>query len=129
MKKLVALFILYPSIAFAQLITNPTTVTFDHVDFLSASRYDLGYFTLIVKSDNTCDTVSAPALNPSVVDNLGKPATTTGVGITAALVARPIGCYVAKVRALDLSGLFSEWSDISNPFVKRPATPGNLAAK
>ena len=105
-------------------IPNPTTVVFDHVDFATAAHYDGGYFLLPVKADNTCDLLAVPAASPVMTDNLGKPTTTTGVGQTAALVARPIGCYVYKVRALDLSGLYSDWSAASDPFVRRPATVG-----
>jgi hypothetical protein len=96
---------------------------------VTATRYDLGYFLLLVKPDNTCDVVSAPGTTPTVIDNVGKPATTTGLGMTAPLVAKPIGCYVARVRALDASGLYSDWSVVSNPFLKRPATPVLPAVK
>jgi hypothetical protein len=113
----------------AQVISNPTAVTFDHVDFSTADHYEGGYFALLVKADNTCDTVSAPAATASRTDNLGKPATTTGLGMTTNLVAKPIGCYVYKVRALDVSQLWSAWSGASGPFVRNPATPGNLAVK
>lgn len=113
----------------AQVITNPTSVTWDHSDFATATRYDLGYFLLPVKADNTCDTAATPAATPVVTDNLGKPATTTGIGMTAPLGAKPIGCYVARMRVLDASGLFSDWSLVSNPFLRRPATPGLPAIK
>ena len=110
--------------AAAQVVTNPTTVVFDHVDHVTATAYFGGYFALPVLANNTCDVAASPAASPAMTDSLGKPATTTGVGLTAPLSARPIGCYVYKVRALDASGLFSDWSTSSDPFVKRPATPG-----
>jgi hypothetical protein len=120
---------LLPATATGQIITNPTAAVWDHVDFATAVRYDLGYFLLPVKADNTCDTAAAPAASPVLTDNLGKPVTTTGLGLTAPLVGKPIGCYVARMRALDASGLFSDWSLVSNPFLKRPATPGLPAIK
>ncbi len=106
-----------------------TTVVFDHTDYLTASRYDGGYFLMPIKADNTCDLTATPPVSPVTIDNLGKPSTTTGVAMTAALVARPIGCYVYKVRALDASGLYSDWSAPSDPFLKRPATPAKPAIK
>jgi hypothetical protein len=108
---------------------NPSSVTFDHVDFATAAHYDGGYFQLLVKSDNTCDLLSAPAVSPMATDNLGKPSTTTGVGLSATLTAKPIGCYVMKVWVLDASGLYSDWSLPSDPFVRKPATPGKPVAK
>jgi hypothetical protein len=110
-------------------VPNPTSVTFDHADYATASRYDGGYFQLLVKADGACDLLSAPATSPTATDNLGKPVTTTGVGMSAALTARPIGCYVYRVRVLDVSGLYSDWSLPSDPFVKRPATVGKPAVK
>jgi hypothetical protein len=109
--------------------SNPSAVTFDHVDFATAAHYDGGYFALLVKADNTCDLLSTPAVAPMATDNLGKPATTTGLGMSAPLVAKPIGCYVYKVRALDASGLYSDWSLPSDPLVKRPATVGKPVVK
>lgn len=110
-------------------IPNPTSVVWDHADFLTATRYDGGYFALPVKADNTCDLAATPGTAPTQTDNLGKPATTTGISMSANLVARPIGCYVYKVKALDASGLFSDWSLASDPFVRRPSTPGKPAPK
>ena len=117
-----------PALASAQ-VPNPTSVAWDHTDFASASRYDGGYFALLVKADNTCDLLAIPAVVPTAIDNLGKPTTTTGLGMSTALVSKPIGCYVLKVRVLDASGLYSEWSLPSDPFVRRPATPGKPVAK
>lgn len=103
--------------------SNPTLVTWDHADYASAQRYEGGYFALTVRPDNTCDLVGAPATAPTAVDSWARPTTTTGVGMSATLSARPIGCYVLRVRALDTSGLYSDWSEPSDPFVRRPATP------
>ena len=108
---------------------NPTTVVFDHVDYVTATRYDGGYFLLPVLPSGLCDLLAVPPVAPAMTDNLGKPATTTGVAMTTALVARPIGCYVYRVRALDVSGLYSDWSAVSDPFVKRPATVGKPVVK
>lgn len=125
---LALLFVLLALPAAAQ-IQNPTTVTFDHTDFASASRYDGGYFALLVLPSNACDLASTPAVAPTKTDNLGKPATTTGVGMSTALVSRPIGCYVYRVRALDVSGLYSDWSPASDPFVKTPSAVTKPALK
>lgn len=131
MRRIVFVFLLLAlgaGMASAQVV-NPTSVVWDHTDFATATRYDGGYFALPVKPDNTCDLTAVPGTSPTQTDNLGKPATTTGLGMSAGLVARPIGCYVYKVKALDASGLFSDWSLASDPFVKRPATPGKPAVK
>lgn len=106
-----------------------TSVTFDHVDYASAARYEGGYFAQVVTAGGVCDTASAPATTATALDNLAKPATTTGVGMSAPLVAKPIGCYVYKVRAYDVSGLVSEWSAPSDPFSRKPATPGKPVVK
>jgi hypothetical protein len=118
---LATVLVLVATVAQGQTV-NPASVTFDHVDYATASRYELGYFALAVTAGNACDLVTAPASMPLMVDNLGKPTTTTGVGMSASLVARPIGCYVARVRALDASGLYSDYSLPSDPFVRRPST-------
>jgi hypothetical protein len=110
-------------------IVNPNAVVFNHTDYASASRYDGGYFALPILANNTCDLQAQPASSPVTIDNLGKPTSATGVGITASLVAKPIGCYVYKVRALDISGLYSDWSAPSDPFERRPASPSNLVVK
>lgn len=107
-----------------------TSVTFDHSDFATANYYEGGYFSLTVKADHTCDFAATPASSPmATLDNLGKPVTTTGVGMTAPLVSHPIGCYVYKVRVLDLSGLYSAWSVPSDPFADLPAAPGKPVRK
>ena len=108
---------------------NPSAVTFDHTDYATAAHYDGGYFALLVKADNTCDLLSTPAVVPMATDNLGKPATTTGLAMSATLTAKPIGCYVLKVRVLDASGLYSDWSFPSDPFVRKPASPSKPVAK
>lgn len=108
---------------------NPSAVTFDHVDYATAAHYDAGYFALLVKADGTCDLLSTPGASPTVTDNLGKPVTSTGVGMSAPLTARPIGCYVLKVRVLDVSGLYSDWSASSDPFWRKPAVPSKPVAK
>ena len=113
----------------AQVVSNPTTVVFDHADHATATGYFGAYFALPVLPSGLCDTAATPAASPAMTDNLGKPTTTTGVAMSTALVARPIGCYTYKVRALDASGLYSEWSAASNPFARTPATPSSLVIK
>jgi hypothetical protein len=108
---------------------NPSTVVFDHVDYLTAAHYDGGYFLLPVLPSGLCDLLAVPAVAPAMTDNLGKPSTTTGVAMTTALVARPIGCYVYKVRALDVSGLYSDWSAASDPFMRKPAAVSKPVVK
>lgn len=119
---LVAVMLMAATVAQAQIV-NPSAVAWDHVDFASAAHYDGGYFALPVTVANTCDLLAVPAPSPVMTDNLGKPATTTGVGMSALLVARPIGCYVMRLRVLDASGLYSDWSVASDPFLRRPSTP------
>jgi hypothetical protein len=125
----VALVLVAGTAAAQTLLENPRDVTFDHADYMTAGHYDGGYFALLVKADNTCDLTTPAASTPTAIDNLGKPTTTTGLAMGASLVARPIGCYVYKVRVLDISGLYSAWSLPSAPFVRRPAPPGIPAVK
>ena len=125
---LVSLLMLVASIAPAQIV-NPSSVTFDHPDFATASTYFGAYFALPVKADNTCDLAAPPAATATQTDQWAKPTTGTGVGIALPLLAKPIGCYVMKVRGLDTSGLYSPWSDPSDPFRKDPAKPGKPAPK
>jgi hypothetical protein len=131
MKRLVfaVLLLLVCAVPASAQITNPITVVFDHADFASASRYEGGYFLLPVKADNTCDLLATSGASPVQTDNLGKPATSSGVGMSSNLVSKPIGCYVYKVRALDVSGLYSLWSAPSDPFVRTPVTPSKPVVK
>lgn len=119
----------FASSALAQApVEKPTTAVWDHTDFATTQKYELGYFAYLVAAGN-CDFASTPGASPTQTDDLGKPSTATGVGITAPLGAKPKGCYGAKVRALDASGLWSEWSELSNPFFRRPGPPGKPAVK
>ncbi len=108
---------------------DPSSVTFDHDDVATAQRYEGGYFALPVKADRTCDLESAPAATPTAVDRWAKPANATTTGIAVPLLAKPIGCYVLRVLAVDVSGLASDWSLPSAPFARRPATPSKPVAK
>lgn len=129
MKPLLTLvFVLFAGIASAQVV-NPNSVVWDHTDYATASRYDGGYFAIPIKADGTCDLVGIPATSPAMTDNLGKPNTTTGISMSSSLVAKPIGCYVYKVRAFDASGLYSDWSAASGPFVRKPSIPTNPVVK
>jgi len=125
---LCALLVLCAVPATAQIV-NPTTVTWDHPDYASAVSYDLAYFALPVKADHTCDWAGVPAPSPQITNTIPKPATTTGVGMSATLVSKPVGCYVAKMRALDVSGLFSTWSDSTDPFAHLPAATSKPVVK
>lgn len=119
----------FASAAFAQTpVNNPQAAMWDHVDFSTAQKYELGYF-LFPTLNGDCNFNGTPGAAPVQSDDLGKPPTTTGVGITAQLIARPKGCYKAKVRALDVSGLYSEWSEFSDPFLRRPVGPGKPVVK
>ena len=107
---------------------NPTAVVFDHVDFASATSYSGGYF-LMPTIAGVCDLAGTPAAAPVMTDNLGKPTTTTGVAMTAPLGAKPIGCYVYRVRVMDSSGLYSAWSPASNIGQRLPLAPSVPAIK
>jgi hypothetical protein len=109
-------------------VEKPTTAVWDHANFATTQKYELGYFAYPVISGN-CNFAATAGANPTQTDDLGKPDTTTGISITASLIARPIGCYGAKVRALDTSGLWSDWSPMSNNFFTRPPAPTNPAVK
>jgi hypothetical protein len=109
-------------------VEKPTTAVFDYAAYQTAQKYELGYFAYPVLN-GTCNFTAAPGSAPTQTDDLGKPATTTGIGITAPLVARPIGCYGAKVRVLDVSGLYTDWSPMSNSFFTRPPAPSAPVVK
>lgn len=109
-------------------IEKPTTAVWDYAAFATAQKYELGYFAFPTTAGN-CNFAGTPGASPTQTDDLGKPATTTGVAITASLVARPIGCYGAKVRVLDTSGLWTDWSPMSNDFFTRPPAPSVLVVK
>ena len=115
--------------ATAQVVEKPSAVTWDHADFATATSYVFGYFLLPVNPDGTCNASAQPAADPYMQDTFAKPSTTSGLGMTALLVAKPIGCYVAKMKAVDASGLTSVWSDVTGPFVFRPAAPVPRAIK
>lgn len=127
---LFAVLVSLPPPAVAQtVIVRPSGVMFDHPDgFASAQKYELGYFLYPVAGGD-CNFAGTPGAAPVQTDDLGKPTTTTGIGMTAPLVAKPKGCYKAKVRVLDVSGLYSEWSTDSDPFKFPPAAPGKPAVK
>ena len=110
-------------------VESPSSVTWDHSDYATAASYTFGYFLLPVNPDGTCNVSAQPAAQPYMVDTLPKPATTDGLGMSGTLVARPIGCYIAKLRAVDQSGLLSAWSDPTVPFIFRPAAPVPRAIK
>lgn len=110
-------------------VTNPSAVVFDHTDFATATSYEGGYFAMTVKADRTCDAAATPAVSPTQTDVWAKPATTTGIAMSATLVARPIGCWIMRVRAIDASGLASDWSLPSDLFLRKSAAPGKPTHK
>jgi hypothetical protein len=114
--------------AMAQVVTNPSSVTFDSPDYALVTAYQGGYFALPVNADFTCNTTAAPATSATATDNLGNPTTSTGVGLSATLGAKPLGCYVYALRAFG-GGVYSAWSAPSNPFVHQPRAPANTAVK
>jgi hypothetical protein len=119
---------LVPAAATAQgYVEGPTKVVFDHPDHAATASYELGYFALPIVN-GACNQTGTPAEQATQVAPFAKPATTTGVGMEAALGAKPIGCYVAKLRALNAEGWASDWSPVSNPFGLRAAAPGNVRA-
>lgn len=121
--------VLVPVTAAAQTgyVEAPTKVIFDHPDHSATDSYELGFYALPIVN-GACDQGGAPADAATQVAPFAKPATTTGVGMEAALGAKPIGCYVAKLRALNAEGWASDWSPVSNPFGLRAAAPGNVRA-
>lgn len=102
-------------------VYDPSTVVWDHADFATATRYVLGFFALPVLPSGACDAMAIPAASPATTRDIAKPVTTTGIGMSASLPSYPVGCYVAKMQAVDVSGLVSAWSDLSDPFGRRPA--------
>jgi hypothetical protein len=124
-----ALALLAPLTAQAQVTQNPTTSIWDHETFATATRYEMRYYLLPVKADNTCDLTATPGATAYTIADMGKPATTTGIAMSAPITVKPIGCFVARVRALDASGLWSLESLNSNPFVYLPPAPSGLAVK
>jgi hypothetical protein len=122
--------VLFAATAGAQtVVLNPTQVQFDYPDFATASNFQVAYhFVAIV--NNACGAVNTAEATPRFTDTVAKPTTTTGVGMTAALITKPIGCYVLKVRGLDTSGLYSIWSPASsNEGERDPQAPANTVVK
>jgi hypothetical protein len=117
-----ALALLAPMSAQAQtVIYNPSTVTWDHADFATAQKYTIGFFLLPVLPDGSCNAAGTPGSSPVTTRDVAKPATTTGIGMSASLPSYPVGCYVLKMLAVDVSGLASDWSPTTDPFGRRPA--------
>jgi len=118
-------------VAAQAVVEHPTTLVWNHelASYASTSKYVMGYFMLPVKADNTCDTAATVPASPVQSTDILKPASTTGIDITTTIPSHPIGCYVAKLKALDVSGLFSDWSNATGPFVNRPASPTGVVAR
>ena len=109
-------------VASAQVVTNPTRVEFRSPDHAQVERYEGGYFASGLAPGGGCDaTGTVIATDPTQVEDLSKPDEVAGL-LTAPLVARPLGCYRYKVRALG-AGLWSEWSEPSGPFANPPRVP------
>jgi hypothetical protein len=124
-----AFMILSPVLVHGQTpVEKPTRAEWDYPAFASAQKYELGYFAFPTTGGN-CDFTATPGSSPTQTDDLGKPPTTTGVAITALLIAKPIGCYGAKLRVLDTSGLWTNWSPMSNDFFTRPPAPSVLVVR
>ena len=127
---LLALALLAPMSAQAQTpIGKTASVTWDHSDYATAASYEVGYFLQSVKVDRTCDTASVPAAAPALTVTVPKPATTTGLGMSGSLSSNPTGCYVVKMRAIDVSGLASDWSEQTDPLARKPVTTGKPVLK
>ncbi len=113
----------------AQVVNPPTAVQFDHPDFASAVSYQIGYYMLTVTA-GVCNGVSTASATALYTDTVPTPVTTTGIGMLANLTAKPVGCYVLKVRALDTSGLYSPWSVAStNSGERDPRAVTNTVVK
>jgi hypothetical protein len=108
-------------------VSNPTVVSWDHVDFAATASYQGGYFA-IATSNGACDVSATPATDPTSTENLGAP-NTTGTSMTGTLTAKPAGCFVYRIRALGTSGLYSAWSVASDPFGFPPAAPTAVLVK
>jgi hypothetical protein len=116
--------------ACGQTFLNKTAgVVWDHTDFATALNYEVGYFLQTVKPDRTCDTLAAPAASPALTVTVPKPATTTGVGMTGSLTSNPAGCFVVRMRAIDVSGLASDWSEQTDPLARKPLVPSKPVIK
>jgi hypothetical protein len=116
-------------VAAQTVIYNPSTVTWDHADFATAQKYTLGFFMLPVLPDGSCNAAGTPGASPATTRDVVKPATTTGIGMSASLPSYPVGCYVLKMLAVDVSGLASDYSAVSDPFGRRPAATSKPALK
>lgn len=119
---------LVPAAATAQgYVEGPTKVVFDHPDHAATASYEMGFFALPV-TGGVCNQSGTPAEAATQVAPFPKPSTADGVAMEAVLPAKPIGCYVSKLRALNADGWASEWSPVSNPFGLRAASPANVRA-
>ena len=77
-------------------VANPGTVSWDHPDYMTALKYEGGYFAYPVLNGE-CNWQGTPGAEPTMRDDLGKPQTTTGLSMSAPLGARPKGCARQEV--------------------------------
>jgi hypothetical protein len=99
-------------------VSNPTTVTFSYAYWATAARFEGAYFAVPLVG-GSCPASGAASGDPVTIDDLGNPL--TGLSGSTLLKARPLGCYVYRVRAYDQTGLVSLWGAPSNVFaIKEP---------
>lgn len=99
-------------------VQNPTKAEFTpSADHATIDYYQIGYFL-------------AGAAEPVTVTDLGKPAPDASNVCRVDLNTQPLtfGGYIAKVRAR-AGGVWSDWSDPSNPFERIPGPPGGPVVK
>lgn len=107
-------------------IVNPRTVEWTvSDDHAAVASYEVAFFT------------SATDLTPLNLTDVGKP-TPVGTVCTAAINTMPLAFrrdYYARMRAkapdpvTTGAFLYSEWSDPSNPFDRKPGSPKGVTAK
>ena len=99
---------------------NPRAVEFTSPDHAAIASYEIAYF-----APGAPDPVMGPI-------DIGKPAQDVD-GVVHGLIntqPMPFGAeYVAKVRAVAAGGIYSDWSEASNPFDRVPGSPSKPALK
>ena len=98
-------------------VSNPTTVSFAYADWATVQHFEGGYFAVPSNANGSCNLSGTPMTEPVTIDDLGNPL--AGASGSTLLRARPLGCYVYRVRAFDRSGLVSPWGAPSGPFLIR----------
>lgn len=111
--------VLLPVAVDAQNVVNPRTATFTaSADHAQLTGYTIGYFV-------------AGASEPVQTASIGLPAPDAANTCTVTINTQPMPFglnYVARVKAV-AAGAESDWSEVSNPFDRKPGPPSKPVVK